>query len=95
MNRQELEARVRGGEVISRVDLSGADLTGASLGGGIFEAVSLRGARLASCSASGGLSLRSRCTAISHSMRRPSCAYATPAPKTASGNCGLRCSACS
>ena len=33
--------------MISRVDLAGVDLTGASLGGGIFEEVSLRGARLA------------------------------------------------
>lgn len=50
MDRAERLARVEGGQVIQRADLSGVDLSGAALDGAIFEETSLRGAKLAGAS---------------------------------------------
>ncbi|MGD9240143.1 MAG: pentapeptide repeat-containing protein, partial [Desulfobacterales bacterium] len=47
MNREELVNNIKDGEIISKCDFSGMDLSGAELCGGIFEEVIFRKANLA------------------------------------------------
>ena len=46
MTRDELTARIRGGDTIQKLDLSRADLAGGDFSGAVFEEVDLSGANL-------------------------------------------------